>query len=218
MDDSYFIAKLVGLIVGLIIVSIFSFFKYRNEKKKEKGTHLIRKNNEPAGTNVNINNSYNNEKPNSISRNLNKLPSLYFRAIKYPLWGYLLTAVIIGLIIMAIHFMLGLGILILLVVLGIFSHNNYIKSLVYIGLTIDHQKIIINKYPPNADQIIPFEGVCKISFEDIYQKNGKGYDQKVGCEMIFWNKEDSVIDAFDVEKFKKSEQVKLAIFKRIGIS
>ena len=203
MDDSYFIAKLVGLIVGLIIVSIFSFFKYKSEKKKEKGTHLIHKN---------------NEKPNSISTNLNKLPSLYFRAIKYPLWGYLMGAIIIGLIIMAIHFMLGVGILILLVVLGIFSHNNYIKSLVYIGLTIDDQKIILNKYPPNADQIIPFEGVYKISFEDIYQKNGKGYDQKVGCEMIFWNKEESIIDAFDVEKFKKSEKLKVAVFERIGIS
>ncbi len=218
MNDSYFIAKLVGLIVGLIIVSIFSFFKYRNEKKKEKGTHLIRKNNEPAGTNVNINNSFNNEKPNSISRNLNKLPGLYFRAIKYPLWGYLMGAIIIGLIIMAIHFMLGVGILILLVIVQLFAHKSYLKSLVYIGLTIDDQKIILNKYPPNPDQIIPFEGVYKISFEDIYQKNGKGYDEKVGCEMIFWNKEDSIIDAFDVEKFKKSEQVKLAIFKRMGIS
>jgi hypothetical protein len=218
MSDSYFIAKIVALIFGLIIISILSFFKYRSEKKKEKGTYLIHKNNERAGTNLNINNSYNNEKPNSISTNLNKLPSLYFRAIKYPLWGYLMGAIIIGLIMMAIHFMLGVGILILLVVLGIFSHNNYIKSLVYIGLTIDDQKIIINKYPPNADQIIQFEGVCKISFEDIYQKDGKGFDQKVGCEIIFWNKEDSIIDTFDVEKFKKSEQVKLAIFKRIGIS
>jgi hypothetical protein len=155
---------------------------------------------------------------NNIVVNSDPLPSLYFKAIKYPLWGYLLAAVITGLIIMAIHFSLGIGILILLIIVQLFAHKSYLKSLVYIGLTIDDQKIIINKYPPNADQIIQFEGVCKISFEDIYQKDGKGFDQKVGCEIIFWNKEDSIIDTFDVEKFKKSEQVKLAIFKRIGIS
>ena len=218
MSDNYYTAKLIGSIFTFIIICILSFFKYKSEKKKDKGTHFIHKDNEPAGNNLNINNSFDNEKPNSISTNLNQLPSLYFRAIKYPLWGYLMVAIIIGLLVMAFHFMLGLGTLILLVIVQLFAHKNYLKNLVYIGLTIDDQKIIINKYPPNADQTIPFEGVSKISFEDLYQKDGKGYDQKVGCEMIFWDKEDRIIDAFDVEKFKKSEQVKLAIFKRIGIS
>ncbi len=214
MSDRYYIIKFVVAFIGLIIFLIVAYFKGKIEDKKEKGTHIVHENDDSIDSKDNIKNN----KPTSISTNLNKLPSLYFRAIKYPLWGYLLIPIISSPILLAIHFMLGLGILILMVVLLIFSHKNYIKSLVYKGLNIQDQKIIINKYPPHTDQIILFDGIHKITFEDIYQKDQKGYDQKVGCEMIFWNKEDSIIDSFDVEKFKKSEQVKLAIFKRIGIS
>ncbi len=198
MNDDHFVGKLTILILGSIIIFILAYFKSRSEAKKTKGTFVIPKNNEAV--------------------NLKPLPGFYFRAIKHTLWGYLLAAVIVGLIIMAIHFMLGVGILILLVIVQLFAHKSYLKSLIYIGLTIEDQKIIINKYPPNPDQIIPFEGVYKITFEDIYQKNRKGFDEKVGCEMIFWNKEESIIDAFDVEKFKKSEKLKVAVFERIGIS
>ncbi len=119
---------------------------------------------------------------------------------------------------MAIHFSLGIGILILLIIVQLFAHKSYLKSLVYIGLTIEEHKIIINKYPPSQDQIIVLEDVHKITFEDIYQKNRKGFDEKVGCEMIFWNIEESIIDTFDVEKFKNSEKLKATILGRIGIS
>ncbi len=203
MSDAYFIAKLVALIFGLIIVFIISYFKGKKEDKKVKGTHIVHEN---------------NYKPDSISTNLNKLPHLYFRAIKYTLWGYLLAAIIVSLIVMPIHFLVGLGVLILLVFVQLFSHKKYVKSLIYKGLTIEDQKIIINKYPPHTDQIILFDGIHKITFEDIYQKDRKGFDKKVGCEMIFWNKEDIMIEIFDVEKFKKSEQLKAAIFDRISIS
>ena len=119
---------------------------------------------------------------------------------------------------MAIHFFLGLGLLILLVIVQFFSYKKYVKNLIFKGLTIEEQKIIINKYPPNPDQIILLSDVHKITFEDIYQKNRKGFDQKVGCEMVFWDKEDKILDTFDVEKFKKSEQLKVAIFNRVSIS
>jgi hypothetical protein len=198
MSDSYFIAKLIAIIVGLIITIILAYFKSRNEAKKTKGTFVV-----PIKKEV---------------VNANPLPGLYFRAIKYPLWGYLMVPLIIGLIVMAIHFIVGVGTIILLVVIIIFSHKNYVKGLIYKGLTVDEQKIIINKYPPSQDQIIVLEGVQKITFNDIYEKDSKGFDQKVGCEMIFWNKEESIIDTFDVEKFKNSEKLKATILGRIGIS
>lgn len=215
MSDAYLDGKLSLLIIALIIILIVFYISYRKENKKTKGTFLVQKNNSI----LNSNNNFNNTKPTiSSSTNLNKLPSLYFRAIKYTLWGYLLAAIIVGLIVLPIHFLVGLGVLILLVFVQLFSHKKYVKSLIYKGLTIEDQKIIINKYPPNPDQIILFDGIHKITFEDIYQKDRKGFDQKVGCEMIFWNKEDILIDTFDVEKFKKSEQLKAAIFDRISIS
>jgi hypothetical protein len=129
-----------------------------------------------------------------------------------------MAAVIIGLIVMVIHFIVGVGTFILLVVVLFFSHKNYVKGLIYKGLTVEEQKIIINKYPPSQDQIIVLGDVHKITFKDIYEKDGKGFDQKVGCEMIFWNKEDIIIDTFDVEKFKNSEKLKATILGRIGIS
>jgi hypothetical protein len=198
MNDDHLAGRLVILIIGAIIIIILAYFKSRSEAKKTKGTFVVPKNN--------------------IVVNSDPLPSLYFKAIKYPLWGYLLAAVITGLIIMAIHFSLGIGILILLIIVQLFAYKSYLKSLVYIGLTIEEHKIIINKYPPSQDQIIVLEGVHKITFEDIYQKNRKGFDEKVGCEMIFWNIDESIIDTFDVEKFKNSEKLKATILGRIGIS
>ncbi len=214
MNDTYFVGKMTIFIMGIVILFIFSYISYRKENKKNKGVFLVQKNND----NLNSNISHNNTKSNTGITNLNKLPSLYFRAIKYTLLSYLLLAIIIGLIIMAIHFFLGLGLLILLVIVQFFSYKKYVKNLIYKGLTIEEQKIIINKYPPNPDQIILLSDVHKITFEDIYQKNRKGFDQKVGCEMVFWDKEDKILDTFDVEKFKKSEQLKVAIFNRISIS
>jgi len=198
MSDSYFIAKLVVIIVGLIITIILAYFKSRSEAKKTKGIFVVTENNDTVHSNPS--------------------PSLYFRGIKYPLWGYLMAAVIIGLIVMVIHFIVGVGTFIVLVVVLFFSHKNYIKGLIYKGLTVEEQKIIINKYLPSQDQIIVLGDVHKITFKDIYEKDGKGFDQKVGCEMIFWNKEDSIIDTFDVEKFKNSEKLKATILGRIGIS
>ena len=214
MNDTYLVGKLSLLIMALIIIVIFSYVSYRKEKKKTKGTFLVQKNN----NDLNSNSSHNNTKTNTVITDLNKLPYLYFRAIKYALWGYLLAAIIVGLIVMALHFFVGLGVLILLVLVQFFAHKQYVKSLIYKGLTIEEQKIIINKYPPNPDQIILLNDVHKITFEDIYQKDRKGFDQKVGCEMVFWSKEDKKIDTFDVEKFKKSEQLKASIFDRISIS
>jgi hypothetical protein len=214
MNDTYIDGKLSLVIMALIIILIVYYISYRKENKKTKGTFFVQKNN----NNLNSNRSHNNTKFNTVSKDLNKLPSFYFRAIKYTLWGYLLFAIIVGLIVMALHVFLGLGVLILLVLVLYFAHKNYVKSLIYKGLTIEEQKIIINKYPPNPDQIILLNDVHKITFEDIYQKNGKGFDQKVGCEMVFWSKDDKMIDTFDVEKFKKSEQLKAAIFDRLSIS
>lgn len=214
MNDTYLVGKLSLLIMALIIILIVFYISYRKENKKTKGTFLVQKNN----NNLNPNISHNNTKSNAVSEDLNKLPCLYFRAIKYTLWGYLLAAILVGLIVMALHFFVGLGVLILSVFVQFFAHKNYIQSLIYKGLTIEEQKIIINKYPPNPDQIILLNDVHKITFEDIYQKDRKGFDRKVGCEIVFWNKEDKMIDTFDIEKFKKSEQLKAAIFDRISIS
>ena len=196
MNDEYLDGKLSLLIIALIIILIVFYISYRKENKKAKETFFVQKN----------------------QSKLSKKAGLYFKAIKYSLIIFLTIPFIAGLVLLAVNIYLGLSVFVLLVLLQLFAHKNYVKSLIYKGLTIEEQKIIINKYPPNADQIILFDGVHKITFEDIYQKDRKGFDQKIGCEMIFWNKDDIMIDSFDVEKFKKSEQLKAAIFDRISIS
>ena len=51
MSDSYFIAKLVVIIVGLIITIILAYFKSRSEAKKTKGIFVVTENNDTVHSN-----------------------------------------------------------------------------------------------------------------------------------------------------------------------
>ena len=151
--------------------------------------------------------------PDSTHTDLNDIK--YFRAIKYSQLYFTTIETGIGLILMPIHFYIGLGIAILFFFLSFYHHKQYLKTLVYTGINVEQNRIVISRVN-NEKLIINYEQVRKITFKNLYQANQRGVETKVGCEMIFWDDKDEIIDSFDYQKFKKSKLIRELILERVG--